>query len=67
MKLTSCGHLDKHSRVNQSNFVCTGCGNMVNADLNAAINIARKGQEKLAWINRLTAKVPVNTNSKEEV
>jgi len=53
--------------VNQSNFVCTGCGNMVNADLNAAINIARKGQEKLAWISRLTAKVPVNTKSEEKV
>ena len=64
---SSCGHLDKHSRVNQSNFVCTGCGNMVNADLNAAINIARKGQEKLAWISRLTAKVPVNTKSEEKV
>jgi putative transposase len=58
---SSCGHLDKHSRVNQSNFVCTGCGNMVNADLNAAINIARKGQERLIQISRLTDKVPVNT------
>jgi len=33
----------------------------------AAINIARKGQEKLAWLNRLTDKVPVNTDSKEKV
>ena len=33
--------------MNQSEFICTGCGNTVNADLNAAFNIALKGQERL--------------------
>lgn len=55
---SSCGLIDKRSRANQSEFECTGCGNMVNADLNAALNIARKGQERLS---KITGKAPVKT------
>lgn len=54
---SKCGLIDKQSRVNQSLFQCIGCGNMLNADLNAAINIALKGQERLT---RLVDKTPVN-------
>lgn len=42
-----CGLVDKKSRVNQSIFKCTGCGNTLNADLNAALNITLKGQESI--------------------
>ena len=42
-----CGKIDKRSRVKQDTFSCTACGNTVNADYNAALNIARKGQESL--------------------
>ena len=42
-----CHNIDKRSRVNQSTFKCFGCGNTVNADYNAAINIARLGQERI--------------------
>jgi hypothetical protein len=52
------GLIDKQSRVNQSEFICTGCGNTVNADLNAAFNIALKGQERLKL---LADKTPVTT------
>ena len=50
-----CGKIDKLSRVNQSLFKCTECGNTLNADYNAALNIALKGQVKLI---KLVNKVP---------
>ena len=36
-----CGHVDKENRQTQEKFVCTKCGFELNADHNAAINIAR--------------------------
>ena len=36
-----CGHVDKENRQTQETFVCTKCGFKLNADHNAAINIAR--------------------------
>jgi putative transposase len=42
-----CGVTDKQSRVNQSTFKCSSCKKELNADYNASINIARKGQESL--------------------
>jgi len=38
-----CGEVDKRSRVSQSSFVCTSCGHISNADVNAAKNIQSKG------------------------
>lgn len=38
-----CGHIDKENRQSQEKFVCTKCGFELNADHNAAINIARGG------------------------
>ena len=40
----SCGKTDSKSRLNQSEFVCTGCGHISNADLNAAKNIKKLGE-----------------------
>ena len=40
---SKCGHVDKHSRKDQEHFVCTHCGHSMNADINAAINIANRG------------------------
>ena len=42
---SKCGHVDKKSRRNQEHFVCTACGHALNADINAALNIARRGAE----------------------
>lgn len=39
----SCGKKDAKSRISQSKFVCTSCGESTNADENAAINILGKG------------------------
>src|SRR2546426_7745324 len=37
----SCGHCEKANRKSQAAFVCRKCGQMMNADHNAAINISR--------------------------
>ena len=42
---SKCGHVDKKSRRDQEHFVCTACGHALNADINAAINIANRGAE----------------------
>ena len=38
---SKCGNIDKENRQTQETFVCTKCGFKLNADHNAAINIAR--------------------------
>ena len=40
---SKCGHVDKKSRRDQEHFVCTACGYALNANINAALNIARRG------------------------
>ena len=47
----SCRHVDKQSRVGVS-FVCTKCGHVDHADINAARNIALKGTESLNKLKR---------------
>lgn len=41
-RCNSCGHIEKESRISQSEFKCTKCGNEDNADFNAAKNIKDK-------------------------
>lgn len=40
----SCGYVDKKSRISQAEFVCTNCGVITNADLNASKNILASGR-----------------------
>jgi len=44
-----CGHVSKLNRKSQSDFVCTQCNFSLNADYNAALNIAAKAR---AAVNR---------------
>lgn len=39
-RCSSCGHIAKENRESQSKFVCKNCGTVMNADYNAARNIA---------------------------
>lgn len=43
---SACGSVDKKSRLSQANFVCTSCGTILNADVNASQNILREGISK---------------------
>jgi IS605 OrfB family transposase len=39
---SACGHCDKANRQTQSKFICTSCGYVAHADVNAAVNIGRR-------------------------
>lgn len=43
-----CGNIDKNSRPTQSEFCCTKCGFVLDADINAARNILAAGHAGLA-------------------
>lgn len=43
---SACGNVDKKSRISQADFVCTSCGTILNADVNASQNILREGIPK---------------------
>ncbi len=45
---SGCGHTSKKNRPNQATFICTSCGLSLPADWNAAINIARSGED--GWV-----------------
>lgn len=40
---SSCGNVNKQSRVSRDAFVCKGCGYSAHADVNAAVTISQKG------------------------
>jgi len=45
---SECGHCNKANRKSQSQFLCLQCGFQTNADMNASVNISRKGLEARA-------------------
>jgi putative transposase len=51
---SQCGHCEKANRKSQESFLCQRCGFALNADINAAINIARKAPKEPYWaaVNR---------------
>lgn len=48
---SGCGNIDPKNRQTQADFTCTSCGISLNADTNAAINIARRGVDDWAAAN----------------
>ena len=56
-----CGHVDPASRISQELFRCTNCGNDLNADDNASINIEAAGHVVLAC-----GETPLGTSVKQE-
>jgi putative transposase len=57
-RCSACGHVDGKSRESQARFVCTACGFVCHADVNAARNIAAghvvtaRGGSQLEPVNR---------------
>jgi putative transposase len=58
-RCSACGHVDRNSRESQARFRCTACGHTLNADVNAARNIAaghavkaRRGDPATGPVNR---------------
>ena len=47
---SSCGIVEKSNRKHRGLYVCSQCGSVLNADVNAAKNILRKGVPKSRWI-----------------
>jgi IS605 OrfB family transposase len=43
---SSCGHSETNNRIEQAKFVCLSCEAQMHADLNAAVQIARRGAMK---------------------
>jgi IS605 OrfB family transposase len=52
---SKCGHCDKKNRKSQAAFVCRGCGHSMNADYNAAINIAARVDFSQPMVSKLVA------------
>ena len=48
---SKCGHCEKANRKSQSRFECIQCGFCANADMNASVNISRKGAEARAELS----------------
>jgi IS605 OrfB family transposase len=61
---SGCGHIDKKNRPSQAIFACLSCGISLNADTNAATNIAKRGAKGWAAINLPhAAKTPATSPS----
>ena len=43
---SACGHSETGNRIEQAKFVCLSCGTQLHADMNAAVQIARRGAMK---------------------
>lgn len=48
-----CGHMDKNNRKTQDLFICEGCGFTVHADMNASVQIGRRGIMKVSKGDKL--------------
>jgi len=47
---SNCKFVDRASRVEPWLFICTYCGNQINADVNAALNIQHAAEKKVEWL-----------------
>jgi transposase len=62
-RCSACGHVDRKSRESQALYLCTACGYVANADVNAARNIAAghavkarggdRGTGPVTWVPQL--------------
>ena len=52
---SACGHRDKENRKTQERFACTACAYEGHADVNAAVQIARRGVMKVSKGDKMDA------------
>jgi putative transposase len=58
-KCSCCGHTSKSNRRNQTQFKCTRCGYILNADLNAAFNIRNNYLDSIGHPSRAPVNEPI--------
>ena len=49
-KCSNCGNKKKHLKLSQRVYICAFCGNEIDRDLNAAINIRNEGMRILGMV-----------------
>jgi putative transposase len=62
----ACGVLDAASRISRSKFVCTSCGVISDADVNAARNILRRGLEPTGGLPGMACESSRTSGRKQE-
>jgi putative transposase len=63
---SACGAVDAASRISRSRFVCTGCGSMFDADVNAAKNILKLGIGPTGGLPGMACESSQTTGRKQE-
>lgn len=65
-RCSCCGHISSKNRKGQADFCCVKCGNKMNADKNAAINISTIGIEKMIEHQCREQKIPYKSKDKKK-
>jgi putative transposase len=61
-----CGSVDAESRISRSRFVCTSCGSIFDADVNAAKNILKLGISPTGGLPGMACESSQSTGRKQE-
>jgi putative transposase len=62
----ACGTVDAESRISRSRFVCTNCGSVFDADVNAAKNILKLGVNPTGGLPGMACESSQTTGRKQE-
>jgi putative transposase len=62
----TCGTVDAASRISRSRFVCTNCGSIFDADVNAAKNILKLGISPTGGLPGIACESSQSTGRKQE-
>ena len=62
----ACGTVDAASRISRSRFVCTNCGSIFDADVNAARNILKLGISPTGGLPGMACESSLTTGRKQE-
>ena len=65
-RCNACGTVDAASRISRSRFVCTNCGSIFDADVNAAKNILKLGISPTGGLPGMACELSRTTGRKQE-